>query len=148
MNYKNKTMTIFKKWTLAVAVVMVALFTACQNDPTNFFTQDYTVTQNDWQVSNDASGMYYFCQIREPKLTQSVYNKGLMQAFLYTTDNGYNISPLPFNDYWIDDTGYMYTEQITCEFLPGYITFIVKSSDHAQVLPYYGKYDFKVQFAW
>jgi len=140
-------MTIFRKCTLA-AVVMIAALTSCQNDPANFYTQDYVVTQNDWKMNNDASGMYYYCKIREPNLTQNIYDKGIMQAFLYTTDNGYNASPLPFNDYWVDNTGYMYTEQITCEFLPGYIIFIVKSSDHAQFLPYYPEYDFKVQFAW
>jgi len=152
-------MTILKKWTIAVAVVMVAVLTSCQtsdpilNDPpqgnyTNFFTQDYTVFQKDWSIEtyDDESGMYYYYEFNEPYLTSYIYNNGVMQAFLYT-GNG-NISPLPFNDYWIDSTGYMYTEQITCEFRPGVVSFIVKASDHAQVLPHYPRYDFRVRFVW
>jgi len=146
-------MRVLKKCTLA-AVVMIALLTSCQtNDPTvenytNFFTRDYAVTQSDWSMEtiDDVSGMYYYCEFSEPNLTQYIYDNGVMQAFLYT-NNG-NISPLPFNDYWVDSTNYMYTEQITCEFRPGVVSFIVKASDHAQILPYYKEYDFRVRFAW
>ena len=143
-------MTILRKCTLA-AVVMIALLTSCQtNDPANFFTRDYTVTSSDWKMekNDDASGMYYYCEFKEPNLTQNVYDNGVMQAFLYTK-NG-NISPLPFNDYWINNsTGYMSTEQITCEFVPGYITFIVKASDHDENFPpSYDEYDFRVRFTW
>jgi len=151
-------MALLKKTTL-LAVVMIALLSSCQtndpyqNDPSqgnyaNFYSRDYTVNLSDWKVgTDDASGMYYYCEFQEPNLTQYIYNSGVMQAFLYT-NNG-NISPLPFNDYWIDDTGYMSTEQITCEFVPGYITFIVKASDHNSNLPpSYDAYDFTVRFMW
>jgi len=149
-------MPILKKCTIA-AVALIALLSSCQtndpiqNDPpveyyANIFTQDYIVKQNDWKMgTDDASGMYYYCEFRESNLTQYIYDNGIMQAFLYT-NNG-NISPLPFNDYWTDNG--MYTEQITCEFVPGYITFIVKASDHdANFLPSYSEYDFNVRFMW
>jgi len=144
-------MAILKKFT-ALAVIMIALLSSCQqNDPptyyANSYAQDFTVNLKDWQKgTDDASGMYYYCEFKESNLTQDIYYNGVMQAFLYT-NNG-NISPLPFNDYWVDNTGYMYTEQVTCEFVPGYITFILKSSDHADVLPYYDTYDFTVRFMW
>jgi len=144
---------IAKKLTVLV-LVMIAFLSSCQkNDPvqnyTNYYAQDYTVKQGDWKKgSDDKSGMYYYCVFQESNLTQYIYNNGVMQAFLYT-NNG-NISPLPFNDYWIEDTtGYMYTEQITCEFVPGYITFIVKASDHNEnFLPSYSEYDFTVRLMW
>lgn len=147
-------MAILKKWT-ALAVVVIALLTSCQtNDPPandyypNYFSQDYSVSQNSWSVgTDDESGMYYYYEFPEPALTQDIYNNGVMQAFL-VVNNG-NISPLPFNDYWVDDTGYMYTEQITCEFRPGTVTFIVKASDHnGSYLPSYNTYDFRVRFMW
>jgi len=145
-------MTTFRKLTV-IAVVMIAFLTSCQkNDPPqdylNLYTQDYSVFQKDWNVGDDdESGMYYYYEFKESNLTQYIYNNGVMQAFL-VTNNG-NISPLPFNDYWVDNTGYMSTEQITCEFRPGYVTFIVKASDHdPHFLPYYDAYDFKVRFAW
>jgi len=140
----------FKKFT-AILVVAIAFLSSCQkNDPVsvNTYSQDFTVNQKDWQVgTDDVSGMYYYFEFKVPNLTQYIYNNGTMQAFLYT-NNG-NVSPLPFNDYWIEDgTGYMYTEQITCEFVPGYVTFIIKSSDHQAILPHYNNYDFNVRFMW
>jgi len=150
-------MTNLKKWTV-LAIVSIALLSSCQtNDPpqenyTNFFTQDYTVYQGDWKIGkDDESGMYYYFEFRESNLTQYIYNNGVMQAFLYT--NYGNISPLPFNDYWVetDDAGNIintYTEQVTCEFVPGTITFIVKASDHVKILPHYPNYNFTVRFMW
>jgi hypothetical protein len=148
-------MKIKSKWT-AVVLVMIAFLSSCQDNPANqvvepyTFSQDYTVNYKNWEKGNDdVSGMYYFYTVKEPKLTQYIYDNGVMQAFLYTNDG--NISPLPFNDYWVNydiDPPYMSTEQITCEFVPGYITFIIKSSDHQDILPFYDDYTFNVRFMW
>jgi len=153
-------MAILKKGILLTTIGMIALLSSCQNndpsyDPgppqgayTNFFTQDYAVSLKDWKVgTDDNSGMYFYYEFREPNLSQYIYDNGIMQAFLLVNND--NISPLPFNDYWIDNTGYMSTEQITCEFRPGYVTFIVKASDHNEnIPPSYDEYDFRVRFAW
>jgi len=151
-------MANFKKWTAAVATVMIVFLSSCKNnDPPvqqvymNSYTQDYTVLTADWKVgTDDSSGVYLWREFNEPNLTQEVYDYGNMQAFLWM--NGDNITPLPFDDFWVDpDTGYMWTEQVTCEFQPGYVTFILKYNDHAdpkQFQPSYNRYDFRVRFTW
>jgi len=148
-NLKNLTASV---------VLMIAFLSSCQNndpkplpDPVYMYSykHDYTVTAKDWKVgTDDASGNYFYCEFSEPNLTQDVYDYGTMQAFLYM--NGDNISPLPFDDFWVDpNTGYMWTEQVTCEFQPGYVTFILKYNDHlTDNTPSYNQYDFRVQFTW
>ena len=151
-------MTIIKKWTVAVAVVMIVFLSSCQkNDPVNqvvepyTFSKDYKVNYKDWKKGSDDSGMYFYRTFGVPELTQYIFDNGTMQAFLMYGDG--TLSPLPFNDYWIetDDAGqpFYYTEQITCEFLPGQVTFIVKASDHnPDFLPTYDDYNFNVRFMW
>jgi len=146
-------MVIFKKWT-ALAVVMIAFLSSCEVKEIHedyyevylsSFTANYSVFKRDWKVGNDDSGDYLYYEFRETNLTQYIYENGAMQAFL-VMENG-NLTPLPFNDYWID-VDYMWTEQVTCEFRPGYVTFILKYSDHAsEILPYYD-YTFRVRFLW
>ena len=145
-------MKFLKKWTL-LAVVMIAFLSSCEVKEVNevyvnSFTQNYSVRKSDWNIgTDDKSGIYYYYEFKESHLTQDVFNYGAMQAFLQMNDG--NITPLPFNDYWKEETdGYLWTEQVTCEFRPGYITFIVKSSDHVEVLPHYDTYDFRVRFVW
>ena len=145
-------MATLKKWTAIAVVIMAALLTSCQKDEVyqtyvNSYTKDYTVTTKNWQIGTDDSGNYFYCEIPEPALTDEVYDYGTMQAFILM--DGYNISPLPFNDYWIDENNYMWTEQATCEFRPGTVRFILKYSDHAtDVQPSYDTYNFRVRFMW
>ena len=142
-------MGVFKKWAV-LAIVMIASLTSCETKEiyetyVSSFTADYTVRANDWKIGNDDSGDYFYYEFRESNLTQYIYDKGAMQAFLMVGSG--NLTPLPFNDYWKEDT-YMWTEQVTCEFRPGYVTFILKYSDHAvNVSPYYD-YTFRVRFMW
>jgi len=145
-------MTKTKKWT-AIAFVMIVFLSSCEQKEiyeiseynVDSFTRNYTVRQKDWNVGDDdESGPYFYYEFKETNLTQYVYDNGIMQAFLLM--NGGNLTPLPFNDYWVVGND-MWTEQVTCEFRPGHITFILKYSDHASVLPYYD-YTFRVRFMW
>ena len=145
-------MTFFKKW-IAVLLVLIAFLPSCTINEThkeymNSFSWDYTVYQQDWDVGkDDDSGNYFFYEFKVPQLTQYVYDNGVMQAFLRM--NGDNLSPLPFDDFWYIDAfkSYDRTEHVTCEFRPGYITFILKYSDHSLDTPYYD-YKFRVRFMW
>jgi len=139
-------MTIKTKFT-AILIVLIAFLSSCQKDDyMNSFTQDYTVYKKDWKVgTDDDSGDYFYYEFKEPNLTQDVYRNGSMQAFLLM--NGDNITPLPFDDFWILDNGQMRTEQVTCEFRPGYVTFILKYNTHELDDPYYD-YTFRVRFLW
>ena len=159
MNYELniKTMLTIKKWT-AAALVMIVFLSSCQikeihEEYMNSFTQDYSVVnKNHWEVGDDdQSGIYFFVEFKEPNLDPFIFDRGAMQAFIFV-NNG-NISPLPFNDYWkewdaYNNSYYMFTEQVTCEFRPGYVTFIIKSSDHEMVRPHYDLYEFRVRFMW
>ena len=143
-------MEITKKW-MIVSVVFIAFLSSCTvneiyEENMNSYTQNFTVFQRDWKVgTDDDSGNYFYYEFKEPNLTQYIYDKGVMIAYLQMNDG--NLTPLPFNDYWKDDD-YMWTEQVTVEFRPGYVTFILKYSDHAtNVLPYYD-YRFRVRFMW
>ncbi|MCL1934260.1 MAG: hypothetical protein FWF53_10680 [Candidatus Azobacteroides sp.] len=148
-------MVILKKWTVSVFVlVMIALLSSCEGDKyyeeeyVDSYTQDYTVQKGDWSVGKDDSGEYFYYEFRESNLTQYIYENGIMQAFLFMDEE--NITPLPFNDYWIDESNpdYMWTEQVTCEFRPGFVTFILKYSDHATNEPPHYNYTFRVRFMW
>jgi len=140
-----------------ISAVMFVFLSSCQNnDPPvqqvymNSYTKDYTVKSADWKEGkDDPSGTYLYCEFKEPNLTQEVYDYGTMQAFLWMSGN--NLTPLPFDDFWNNEYG-MWTEQVTCEFQPGYVTFILKYSDHTPDAsppdPSYNQYDFRVRFTW
>jgi len=137
-----------------IMVVMILFLASCQKiDRTtiieeynvNSFTRDYNVQTTHWQIGrDDESGVYYYYEFRETNLTQYIFDKGIMQAFLKVNDG--NLSPLPFDDFWMEGD-YKWTEQVTCEFRPGYITFILKYNDHTLDPPYYN-YEFRVRFLW
>ena len=147
-------MAIFKKWT-AVALIMIAFLSSCTvkeiheeyyEEYVDSFTQSYTVHQGDWEIGrDDDSGLYLYCEFRESNLTQYIYENGIMQAFLLMNDG--NLTPLPFDDFWVDGNN-KWTEQVTCEFRPGYVTFILKYSDHAIDEPPHYDYTFRVRFLW
>jgi hypothetical protein len=148
-------MAIKTKWTAAVLVVLITFLSSCETKNfyeeyynVNSYTKDFTVLKNQWNKSSDDSGDYLFRKFTEPKLTDEVFDYGIMQAFL-VLDNGNTLSPLPFDDYWYINSGYDRTEQVTCEFSPGYVTFILKYSDHLvnEDAPYYD-YTFRVRFLW
>jgi hypothetical protein len=144
-------MTMQKKWK-STLLVMIAFFSSCtineiHEEYVNCLTMNYTVYKKDWKVEADAvSGDYYYYTFKEKDLTPYIFDRGIMQAFLLMPDD--NLTPLPFNDYWVDIDGYMWTEQVTCEFKPGYVTFIVKSSDHLLIPPHFDFYDFNVRLMW
>jgi len=143
-------MAILKKITV-IAIVTIAFLSSCtvneiHEEYMNSYTQNFTVFQKDWKIgTDDESGDYFYFEFREPNLTQYIYDKGIMIAYLQMNDG--NLTPLPFNDYW-KEGDFMWTEQATVEFRPGYVTFILKYSDHASdVMPYYD-YRFRVRFMW
>jgi hypothetical protein len=138
---------------LALSMLVVLAFTSCEINEApdevivNTFTQTYTVTANSWKVSSDDSGAYLYYEFREPALTPYIFNNGMMNAYLVIGDA---ISPLPFDDFLIDDN-YSWTEQVTCEFKPGFITFILKADDHYNYMdsdPFYPEHKFLVRFMW
>lgn len=140
--------------------MIVFLFNACTQNTTelvapNVYSVAFTVGDNNWKKGlDDETGTYYYCTFTEPKLTQEVFNYGVMQAFIYGKNRD-SLSPLPFSDFLIDENNYKWEEHFTVEFEVGLITFILKVSDHVPmfegkdpILPFYTVYDFLVRFLW
>jgi hypothetical protein len=144
---------------LALLTLVVLAFSSCEINEApdevivNTFTQTYTVTAESWNVGRDTSGDYLYYEFREPALTPYIFNNGLMNAYLVMGGAiADGLSPLPFDDFLIDDYGYHWTEQVTCEFRPGFITFILKADDQwlnaSSLDPFYNEHKFLVRFMW
>ncbi|GHT88908.1 hypothetical protein FACS189474_4980 [Bacteroidia bacterium] len=141
-----------KKFTLSA--LLVVLFTACTKEyyeevNPHTFTETYRIYAKDMIEKVDPAGTYFEYEIKEPKLTNEVFDYGIMQAFLYYTKDGKNtLCPLPFSDFIVDNNNYQWEEQFTVEFQPGVIKFIQKISDHAIDPPISEYYDIFVRFLW
>lgn len=126
----------------------------------NSFSKTYTVT--DWgdpEVDPNTGEIYYFCSFPERRLTNKVFNDGVIQAYLYYTISGYDTkSPLPYSYYWEDSRGTKREEYTTVEFSPkderipndeGRITFILKFDEQGgEHKPQFNAYDFIVNMMW
>jgi hypothetical protein len=111
----------------------------------NVFSQTYTVDWDHWNKASDADlGNYLWYEFNEPALTRNVFNNGILNAYLKIEDRLY---PLPFDDFMIDNSG-QWTEQVSCEFQPGYIRFIVKYDNQTLAPPTYDSYSFHVRLMW
>jgi hypothetical protein len=134
--------------------ILAVFFNSCEiNDYSNveIYTQSFSVNERHWLDGNDDSGHYYYCEFQVPDLTYEIFNRGMMNAYLsYRLDGVDILSPLPYDDFWLTNPGTPYeqkwTEQVSCEFSPGYVTFILKYDDHTLNRPHYENYDFIVRF--
>ncbi|GHU63107.1 hypothetical protein FACS1894123_05210 [Bacteroidia bacterium] len=141
---------------LALLTLVVLVLSSCEinkaPDEVNTFTQTYVVTAKSWIVGSDKSGAYLFYEFREPTLTPYIFENGIMNAYLVMGDAiSDGLSPLPFDDFLIGKDNYKWTEQVTCEFRPGFITFILKADDHYNYMgsdPYFPEHKFLVRFMW
>ena len=134
---------------------VVVLFSACGDKITEVtevvepFSHSLYVTirPNEWKMDEDATGVYFYREISEPKLTTEVLEYGIMQAFyryrLDENDNADRYAPLPYEDYWIDN----YIQHFTVEFSEGLVTLIYKTS-LGEEYPPSASYSFLVRFLW
>ena len=131
--------------------LLVLLFNSCEEDKViapNEFSEVYRIYAEDMHIREDITGKQYYYLLDEPALTNYIFDKGIMQAFLYYKMDGQDtMSPLPFSDFVVEN-GYKREEQLTVEFQPGYITFILKIDDHSVIKPASEYYDFRVRFLW
>ena len=120
-------------------------------------TKDYIVHVNvsQWTLANDpptaedpnedSYWTYFYYEFPAPALTEEVFDYGIMNAYLVIDEDV--VSPLPFDDYYMNPAGFMWTEHVTCEFSPGKIRFIVKYNDFGvDIFP--REYTFMVRFMW
>jgi hypothetical protein len=146
-----------KKNTCILVAFFALIFSSCTtNEVTEVteivpytYTKIFTITDRDWIKGSDDTGIYYYCEIAEPKLTDEVFDYGILQAYkFYKVDGRDTMTPLPYSDFIING-GYKWEEHFTVDFQPGYITFILKTDDHDDgSLPFYSSYEFLVRFLW
>jgi hypothetical protein len=115
----------------------------------NTFTQIYEIYAEDMVKEIDRAGNpYYEYEFVETALTRTVFDTGILQAFLYYKKDGVDtMSPLPISDFMLEN-GYQWEEQFTIEFQVGKIKFIQKISDHTDDFPAFISYTILVRFLW
>ncbi|MDR1729869.1 MAG: hypothetical protein LBR52_04325 [Prevotellaceae bacterium] len=121
----------------------------------NTKTVYYTVSSTDWKLFDvppeageleESGWTYFYYDFREPFLTNMIFDNGVMNAYLVMDAEKEIISPLPFDDYY--QGNYMWTEQVTCEFSPQNVRFIVKYNDFDVQNRDPWSYTFMVRLAW
>jgi hypothetical protein len=139
---------------LSLLALLALLFVSCgdeiiQTVEPNTFTSTYRIYANEMIEREDPAGTYFEHSLREPNLTNEIFDYGILQAFLYYEKDGRStLCPLPFSDFLIAEDGYQWEEHFTVEFQPGIIKFIQKISDHATDAPVSTYYDVLVRFLW
>lgn len=138
-----------------LTLVGILAFTSCGDDVTEVteiigstVVKKYVpVEPKDWTWDDDLACYVYKFKIDE--LTQAVYNDGTIVASVFVDPGteGERQELLPFlftYDFIIDDkiTG-VYTENVNCSIVPGYVVFYVQGSDRAKG-EVYNTYQFKV----
>ena len=151
-----------KKFTFLLALLPAMFLSSCISGDEitevvrpNTFSKVYTIFAEDmYLVEEPKLGIaYYEYEFNEPALTNTVYDKGVLQAFLYyKKDYQDTMCPLPFSDFRIEYLPgggvYQWQEQFTVEFQPYRIKFIQKISDYSSELPLSDSYDVMVRFLW
>jgi hypothetical protein len=117
----------------------------------------YNVRSTDWKLLDvpptpsepeDSRWTYFYYDFSEPVLTSTIFDTGMMNAYLTDDGNKSKITPLPYDNFFkAPGSDFMWTEQVTCEFSPGKVRFIVKYNDfEVKIRP--EAYTFMVRFAW
>lgn len=131
--------------------LLVVLITACEGprgpmgppgddgSPNSYVSPVYKINGRQWQYVTMPDGVSkgYMCEIADNKLLVDDYDYGAVNGYLYL-DWGKPSevkTPLPYMEIIRDDEGFTYTEHYTFEFMPGYITFYIKSDSPVPLTP-------------
>ncbi|MDR1356748.1 MAG: hypothetical protein LBJ58_03655 [Tannerellaceae bacterium] len=94
----------------------------------------YTVNQQDWEpVGNyNELGSFYRYGFDEPNLTDFIYTEGVVMGYAVINPGTREEILRPLPDTWpmAEDTN-TWTESVTFDYMPGYVTFYVGYSDFA-----------------
>ena len=129
-------------------VFSALLFCACEGpmgpqgpqcpkgDGVNWKIVDVIVEANMWKYSNVSDNNYFYAVTDMPELTQSVFNDGNVQGYIYLMDNGELIQhslPYVLHKEIIDANGNQYTYSSTIDFVfgVGWVQFEMRDSDFA-----------------
>ena len=146
---------------ISLSVVLLWIMVACTTVEEHYITETvepYTLTREctaeHWikcppAPTDPQSSIYtfFYCDFEIPELTSYVLENGVTAAyFVYWEENRMILTPLPLDDFYMQDY-FLWTEQATCEFSPGWVRFIIKYSDfELNVRP--PKYTFLIKLMW
>lgn len=138
---------------LSVVLSATLLFTACEKNEYNIndLQVPFTVKNHQWtKEQDDVLGTYFYYEKEIPQLTREVVNHGMVMVYLkLVTKNGVTeYHAMPFDDFFVDENNYKWTEQVSFAFSPGYVTVFMKYDDQTFDTPYYESYDFQVRMVW
>lgn len=119
-----------KKLLFCLVIILGTTSCTIEDNGAVVFEKKYTINTREWQKSVYADEAYFYCEISERELTEDMYYNGSFSAFALRNIDGFeNLTPLPYDIYDMNSNSYRWTTQYTCEFSPGFITFIVKVND-------------------
>jgi hypothetical protein len=130
--------------------LFVLIFSACTineyetNDP-EYYSEVFEVSIRNWKPVYDRDRLwYYYCTFDLPLSRETIEYKPI--DVYYETPKEAFLTPLPYSAFHVDDNNYQWEEQLTVEYEPGCITFILKCDDQSDELPFYDYYRFLVKF--
>jgi len=152
-----------KKTLFSLAALIVMLFSSCSDnyyieeiisEPISF-TRYHTVQSEQWRLEtqrnpDNSRFTYFYFDLAVPQLTDWVFDNGIMNCYLTNSsevDHRSFVYPLPYDDFYMEDGTWMWTEQVTCEFSPRNVRFIVKYNNfNMSVAPL--DYTFMIRLLW
>lgn len=97
----------------------------------------YEIRSNEWSMATmpDGSSKGWVCEIKEDNLLAEDYDYSAVNAYMYIGDNFDVKTPLPNVEVSSDGAGHTYTEHYSFEFIPGFVTFTIKSDSPVPLTP-------------
>lgn len=97
----------------------------------------YEIRSSDWSMATmpDGSSKGWVCEISEKNLFAEDYDYSAVNAYMYVGDMYDVKTPLPNVGIYTDGAGYTYTEHYSFEFVPGFVTFTIKSNSPVPLTP-------------
>ena len=132
-------------------LLLILLVTACEGprgpmgppgeggSSDSYVSPVYTIKAREWQLVTmpDGASQGYICEIRDKNLIADDYDYAAVNGYMFL-EKGTEYeakTPLPHVEIFRDSDGISYTEHYTFEYMPGYITFYIKSDSPVPLAP-------------
>ena len=129
--------------------LLVSLMTSCiisgsesgtSNPGATIKTITVSVSKTDWRYTNIANNNYFYVGLDLPEITQSVFDRGEVKAYLVVNRNNYSKARkhlLPYvmhKEEYISGNWVFWTETIDFTYGKGWCEFNIRASDFAYEL--------------
>lgn len=129
-----------KKYLLVFVLTVLGLgFSGCEiteNNGTQMEIVELTVDTRDWRIEYDGDTPYFVCDKSAPEIDNTIFRRGSVMAYVYVRpgEQSEGLTPLPYPLEFLEVSpggDHAWTETISWEYRPGYVTFYVQYSDFA-----------------